>query len=103
MRKESRHEARSHARKTEMKMGMRQTTCRKPDTFELNELDELWNEESESFATIEPVKKGCRARLPVSAHGRRGRPSQETRASSRVRHRISKQGGMHRRRRKHVR
>lgn len=87
-------------------MGMKEATNKDLDrgnTIELSQLDELWNEESEAFTAIERIDRGRRVRLPVSAHGRRGRPAQETRASSRARHRISKQGGMHRRRRKQIR
>lgn len=70
---------------------------------ELERLEELWNSESEDFTTSERiVKRKEKVRLPVSAHGRRGRPSRETHKSSRVRHRISQQGGMHKRRRKQI-
>jgi len=72
-----------------------------PSTIsELEELEELWNSENEDFKTNE--RKRQKVRLPVSAHGRRGRPSRETHKSSRVRHRISQQGGMHKRRRKQM-
>ena len=69
---------------------------------ELEKLDELWNAESEEFKSSERIGKRQKAVLPVSAHGRRGRPSRETHKSSRVRHRISQQGGMHKRRRKQM-
>lgn len=73
------------------------------NTSELERLEDLWNLENEDFTTSERIaKRKEKVRLPVSAHGRRGRPSRETDKSSRVRHRISQQGGMHKRRRKQV-